>query len=69
MAESVSKNTEMVIVTPDSTAYLRALVIDLTRQFKEEDTGFMEVPTILSRAKTLVNKKEYIVFFTNREDT
>ena len=61
-------NTEAEIVPPHSSNYIRALVNNLTKKLRLGDSAITEVPTLLSIAKTLVNRDSYIVLFTTKED-
>ena len=62
------KNTEMEVVAPHPANYIRSLTLALSKQLKEQDEARLDVPTLLSRAKSLVNKKSFILLFTSKED-
>jgi hypothetical protein len=65
--DKVTKNTEMEIIPPHPANYVRSVTGILTKQLREQDDANLEVPTLLSRAKSLVNKKSYIILFTTKE--
>lgn len=67
--EEVTTNTEMEIIPPHPANYIRSLTMILSKQLREKDVATVEVPTLLSRAKTLVDKKNYIVLFTTKRDS
>lgn len=62
------ENTEMEIVAPHPANYLRSVTNALSTQLKQQDEGVVEVSTLLERAKSLVNKKSFIVLFTTKKD-
>lgn len=59
-------NTEMEIITPHPSNYVRSINNTLTKQLKAEDTGMLQVPTLLERAKALVTKKRFIILYTTK---
>ena len=61
-------NRELEIVTPHPANYLRTVTVALANQLKANDTGTLTVPTLLARAKSLVNKKTYIAILVTKED-
>lgn len=67
MATDVKNNTETEFVPPHPTNYIRAINDAMAKQLREEDTSLLEVPTLLSRAKSLVNRKNYIALMTTKE--
>lgn len=67
-ADDVTTNTEMEVIPPHPSNYIRSLTNALAKQLRENDDAFLEVPTLLSRAKSLVNKKNYVILYTTKED-
>ena len=61
-------NTEVEIIIPHSSNYIRSLVNNLTNKLKQESEATVEVPTLLTRAKSLVNRDSFIMLFTTKED-
>lgn len=63
-----TKNTEVELVVPQTANFVRSVTSALTKQLKREDAATLEVPTILSLAKSLVTRDSFIMLFTVKED-
>lgn len=61
-------NTEVEIIVPHSSNYIRTVVNNLTNKLKKDAEATVEVPTIFTRAKALVNRDSFIMLFTTKED-
>jgi len=62
------ENTELEFLPPQSSGYIRSINTALRKQLQNEDTATLTVPTLLSRAKALVNKDRFIMLLTVKKD-
>lgn len=69
MAKELGPNTELEIVAPHSANFIRSVNSALVKQLKATDQGTLEIPTLLSRAKSLVFRKSYIAILTTKEES
>lgn len=69
MAEEQKKQVTVEIVPPHPTDYLRAVNANLTRVLLNQTEASFNIPTLLDRAKTFVNKERYITLTYVKQDS
>jgi hypothetical protein len=67
MAENYEKNSEVEYVPPSPSNFVRAINNAYLRVLKESDSATVNTPTLLTKAKTLVERKSFIALFSTKE--
>jgi len=62
-----TRNTEVEFVLPQAANFIRSVTSALTKQLKREDTADLDVPTLLSRAKSIATQDSFIMLLTEKD--
>ena len=69
MSEEQSKQVTVEIVPPHPTNYLRAVNASLARVLLSNSEASFNIPTLLDRAKTFVDRDRYITLTYIKQDS